>query len=196
MSSGGASGSGTSSGGSGGATGGATSSTGGSGGTGTTGGDGGPCLPPGILRPSHGPPNSLNCPFAAEDGGTVSGVYCDPSIQHCCEEPEGGSPSTCEPLSSPCTTGPGYISWGCVDPLSDCPTGGICCAYAATLELGGTVNGMQCANTAPLLTTTKCVSPSGYCVGIQLCTMSSECPAAKPTCTPFTAGRNEVGGCL
>jgi hypothetical protein len=178
-----------------------TSTTGGTGGattsttTSTTSGgaDAGVCKPPGTLHPPKldAGPGTIFCPFSAVDGG--KNELCIAGSEHCCES-KGGStmPSSCEPLATACPMGD--IDWKCEDPIADCPTGQDCCAPGATLELGGTQNGMACANFASKMTGTTCVL-AGTCNGIQMCTSDAECPAGK-TCTPFTKSGNQVGGCM
>jgi hypothetical protein len=176
-----------------------TSSTGAGGGT--------TCKTPTTLHPPHldAGPGTIYCPFSAVDGG--KNEYCTPQTEHCCETPAGSTiPSACLPMGTTCNPAPGpppngSTDWQCEDPVTDCQQGEVCCAPGATIGLGGTVGGMQCANFAHHMTYTACL-PAAQCPNagnmgnIILCTSDSECPSATPTCTPFGKAGNQVGGCM
>ncbi len=133
-------------------------------------------------------PGTIYCPFSATtDGG--KNEYCTPETQHCCETPEGATePSACTATGTACPTG--STDWGCEDPVSDCPSGQVCCAPGASIGLGTP----GCGNFAHKMTGTACVA-AGSCTGITLCTSDSECPSGM-TCTPFGKAGNDVGGCM
>jgi hypothetical protein len=139
-------------------------------------------------------PGTIYCPFSAVgDGGNE---YCTPGTQHCCETPEGATTaSACTSINTSCMTGTGYTDWQCEDPVTDCTAAGlpVCCAPGATLELGTPAG--TCGNYASEMKSAACVA-AGTCTGIILCTSNSECPAAHPTCTPFSKAGNDVGGCM
>jgi hypothetical protein len=157
--------------------------------------DAGTCKPPGTLHPPKLDAGAnLYCPFSGVDGGKAE--YCNAAQEHCCETPQGAAtPSMCVPNATACMTGTGYTDWQCEDPVSDCPTGMICCAPGATIGLGGMMNGMQCQNFAHMMTHTACVANFAACSGIVMCTNSSECPNGQ-MCIPFSKAGNQVGGCM
>ena len=100
------------------------------------------------------------------------------------------------PSATACMTSTGYTDWQCEDPVADCPTSApVCCASGATLELGGTMNGMACQNYASKMTHTACVAAGACTGGIVMCTSDSECTAPQK-CTPFSKAGNQVGGCM
>jgi hypothetical protein len=167
------------------------------GGAGAGGGDlcdgsGGSCIKVTTLHPPllDAGPGTLYCPFSGVDGGPDQ--YCVPGPQHCCETPEGSTPTQCQPIATACMTGTGYVDWQCEDPVADCSAGApVCCAPGASIGLGCP----GCGNFAHQMNGTTCV-PTGACAGIILCTSNAECPAGLPTCTPFEKAGNQVGGCM
>jgi hypothetical protein len=185
----------------GGTTGSSTSSTAtatGTGGTGTGGLANDGCGAAGTLQSSlslHPPtpdagPGSIYCPFSGVDGGHAE--YCTAGTQHCCETPEGSTPSACMPSATACTTGTGYTDWQCEDPVTDCASGQDCCSDGMFV-MGVTVAAGQCENYASKMTKTTCVA-KGSCTGFTLCTSTSECPSGK-TCTALEKAGNQIGSC-
>jgi hypothetical protein len=174
-------------------TGGTTTTSSGTGGTGGSTVDAGECGKVTTLHPPNldAGPGTIYCPFSATtDGG--KNEYCTPETQHCCVTPEGSpTASACEPTGTACITG--ATDWQCEDPLTDCPSGMICCSNSGASLGIGTPAG-TCGNYAHKMTGTQCVA-AGMCNGIQMCTSDAECPTGQ-TCTPFAKGGNDVGGCM
>jgi hypothetical protein len=152
---------------------------------------------------------TIYCPFSGDAG---TGGYCTPNpsnlglAQHCCETPAGAAvPSECvTKITNPCPSIPGTIDWQCNDPVTDCPSGDVCCALGANIGLGGVMGAEACQNFAHQMTGTTCV-PASACPNtaasaganppnILVCTSNPECPNGQQ-CLPFTKTGSQVGGC-
>jgi hypothetical protein len=191
-----------------------TAGTGGTTSTGTTGTGG--TAECGKVTTLHAPdleagPGTIYCPFSeTTDGGKDE--YCTPGTQFCCETAEGTStPSSCvtgTPSSANCPSAfvssaeSGSTVWECEDPVTDCPSGQVCCAvgygYGGTSPKAAafTPGAPGCGNYASEMGGTVCMASSACtaAVGFLMCTSPGECPSGT-TCQPFAKAGNDVGGC-